>query len=427
MITGTIFDLFVSGTAAESHPCIVQFERDRVRTISRGELFRKVNRLAAGFAEMGVTHGARVVIMAPDSADWIATALAVIHAGGVVVPLDIQMGGEELRHVLDDADPVLVLTSAKLRDRLPPRYAGLTGRVLLLDEFMVNNNGPGAAALSGLTTAAARPGDVAVIFYTSGTTGPPKGVPLTHRNLASNVKALCEQGLADQTDRILVPLPFHHVYPFTVGILIPLTLGATILMPFSLVGPQIVRALREGEATVMLGVPRLFEEIWNALDKRVQDRGHFAALAFHGLLLLSMTIHQYTHRQIGRYLFAGLHRRIGPGLRLMVSGGAALDPTLGRKLQGLGWELATGYGLTETSPILTFNHPERIRLESAGIVLPGVEIAIDASEGPGEVLARGPNVFAGYRNLPEKSAEALSDDGWFHTGDIGQLDENGYL
>jgi len=427
MVKVNIFDLIVSAKVAENHPSIVQFMRDRNRTVTYGELRRQISRLSARLAETGFVHGGRVVIMAADSAEWIASALAVMHAGGIVVPLDIQMTGDELKHVLHDSDPVLVLTTAALQERITGLDAGLAPRIQLLDTFTANNDNPDIAEYPEMLPSAVRPGDVATIFYTSGTTGAPKGVPLTHWNLASNVRSLCTQNLADKTDRILVPLPFHHVYPFTVGILVSLTLGATIILPYSLVGPQIVRSLREGRVTVLLGVPRLYEEIWHALEQRINTYGRLTASVFHGLLQLSIAVRRYTHWRLGRYLFAGLRQKIAPDLRMTVSGGAALDPLLGRRLQGLGWEVTTGYGLTETSPILTFNPPDRVRFETAGMILPGVEIAIDARSGPGEVLARGPNVFAGYRNLPEKTAEAFDDTGWFRTGDIGELDRQGYL
>ncbi|MCA1789934.1 MAG: AMP-binding protein, partial [Thioalkalivibrio sp.] len=316
----------------------------------------------------------------------------------------------------------------KLRDRLPEDMGD--AHTYLFDAE--SNDSEAWEGLLGRkpASAVAEQDDIAAIFYTSGTTGPPKGVPLTHRNLSSNVEALCEQKLADERDRVLVPLPFHHVYPFTVGILIPLTLGATIIVPFSLVGPQIVRALHEGEATVMLGVPRLYEAVWKALEDRVAQKGRIAALLFRQMLAVSKLARHRLRLNLGRKLFKGLHRRLAPQLRLVVAGGAALDPDLGRTLQALGWEVATGYGLSETSPILTYNPPDRLKLETAGLPLPGVEIAIDDSDsegGRGEVMARGPNVFAGYLNLPEKTEEVLDEKGWFRTGDTGEIDEDGYL
>lgn len=423
----TLAELISAASAPTDRPAVAALGRDSIETMTRGELLERAGRLAAGLAKADLERGDRVVLMAPNSADWIVSALGVMNAGGVVVPLDVQMPGEDLAHALADCDPAFVFTTPALRERIKGLDLDLRAQLRLFGGDADDAEAWNTLLASATAEPVAGEEDLAAIFYTSGTTGPPKGVPLTHRNLSSNVEALCEQGLADQADRILVPLPFHHVYPFTVGILIPLTLGATIIIPFSLVGPQIVRALREGEATVMLGVPRLYEAVWNALEERIAGRGRLAGALFHGLLRLSMAMRRRVGWRAGRRLFAGLHKRLSPDLRLVVSGGAALDPDLGRRLQGLGWEVATGYGLSETSPILTFNPPDRIRLESAGIALPGVELRIDAREGAGEVLARGPNVFGGYWNLPEKTAKDLDEDGWFHTGDTGEVDKDGYL
>ncbi|MFP4130392.1 MAG: AMP-binding protein, partial [Halorhodospira sp.] len=272
--------------------------------------------------------------------------------------------------------------------------------------------------------------DAAALFYTSGTTGMPKGVPLSHGNIAANLNALLGQGLAHSGDRIFVPLPYHHVYPLTLGLLTPLALGATVVLPYSVLGPQIVRALREGEATVILGVPRLYEALDAAIRGRVAERGGRAERAFEAMVGLSRWARQRLGWNLGRRLFRGLHRRMAPSVRMVVSGGAALDPALGERLRSLGWEVATGYGLTETSPILTFNPPDRLRLDTAGLVLPGVELRIDepaAAGGSGEVLARGPNVFRGYWRLPEKTAQAFTADGFYRTGDLGWLDADGYL
>ena len=429
MAAQTIEDLLSLAPVAETQAAVVMMGRDSVETTTRGELVERARRLAGGLAAAGMEHGDRVVILAPNSVEWVISVLGVMGAGGVVVPLDTQMPGEDLAHVLSDCSPRFLFATAAMLERLPEEMEGVHQRLFDVE--------PGEdaswAELLEAEPIAPEPGgeDEAAIFYTSGTTGPPKGVPLTHRNLASNVEALCGvEGLVDHHDRVLVPLPFHHVYPFTVGILVPLALGAPLIVPFSLVGPQIVRALREGEATVMLGVPRLYEAVWTALEDRVAGRSRLAAGFFHGALGLSGFAHRRLGLRLGRRLFAPLHRRLAPRLRLVVAGGAALDPDLGRRMQALGWEVTTGYGLSETSPILTFNPLDRVRLESAGVALPGVELAIDdagSSDGRGEVMARGPNVFSGYLNLPEKTARVLDDDGWFRTGDTGSLDADGYL
>ncbi|TVP80291.1 AMP-binding protein [Thioalkalivibrio sp.] len=428
MSAETIEELLSSRSVSEDQAAVVTMSRDDLDTTSRADLLARAGRLTAGLQDAGLEKGDRVLILAPNSADWVASALGVMNAGAVVVPLDTQMPGEDLEHALSDSEPRFVFTTSSLKDRLPDDLDDV--RVYLFDaESDASDSWVGLLA-DEPASAVAEKDDVAAIFYTSGTTGPPKGVPLTHKNLSSNVEALCAQELADDSDRVLVPLPFHHVYPFTVGILIPLTLGAPIIVPFSLVGPQIVRGLREGEATVMLGVPRLYEAVWNALEDRVAGRGRIAALLFRQTLGVSRLARRRLGLRLGRRLFASLHRRLAPRLRLVVAGGAALDPELGRKLQALGWEVATGYGLSETSPILTYNPPDRLRLEAAGLALPGVELAIDdsdSSDGRGEVMARGPNVFAGYLNLPDKTKEVLDEDGWFRTGDTGELDDDGYL
>lgn len=429
MAAASLNHLLTTATVDEEHPAVVELGRDSLNTLNRKTLFERSARVAGGLEQQGLEPGDRVVLLAPNSASWIISALGVLHAGAVVVPLDTQMPSDDLQHALKDCQPRFAMTTQALSARLEEldEEVGL----FLLDEDTSGHQQSVPEAEPVPIRAQAE--DVAALFYTSGTTGPPKGVPLTHDNIRSNVEALATQNLADSHDRVLVPLPFHHVYPFTVGILIPLSLGAPIIIPFSLVGPQILRALREGDATLMLAVPRLYEAVWSALYQKVKGRGKLAAGLFSGLLRISMLARQRFGLRLGKKLFAKLHQRLAPHLRLMVSGGAPLDPELGSKLQGLGWEVATGYGLSETSPILTLNPPESVRLERAGAPLPGVELSISAdqdkseSSGKGEILARGPNVFNGYLNRPEKTKEDLDEQGWFHTGDVGWLDREGYL
>ncbi|MFP4084578.1 MAG: AMP-binding protein [Desulfonatronovibrio sp.] len=424
----TIPELLSSRNIEPDQPAVMEFKQDSVQTINREEIFRKTGQLAAGLLEAGLNHGDRVVLIAPNSANWIISALGVMFAGAVVVPLDTQMPGEDLEHVLSDCAPGFIFTTKALKKRIPD--IAHTSKLYFFDAEDGSKQSWEKLLADEPAQPAAREHDIAAIFYTSGTTGPPKGVPLSHSNLTSNVQALQPDQFLDQNDRVLVPLPFHHVYPFTVGILIEFTLGTPVIVPFSLVGPQIMRALREGKATAMLGVPRLYQAIWDALESRVRGRGRLFAGLFKLLLKTSMTLHQRLRIRLGKFMFSRLHKRLAPELRLVVSGGAALDPDLGRKFQALGWEVATGYGLSETSPILTFNPPAEIKLASAGKILPGTELAIDDSKSgqdAGEVMARGPNVFKGYWNMPEKSREVLDDEGWFRTGDTGRLSRDGYL
>ena len=377
--------------------------------------------------DAGVPPGAAVALFAPDRPEWIAAALAAIRAQAVVLPLDAQLPDEILAHVLRDSGARLIFTS---RDRLQ-RVARLApaARLALLDADAADpRSWQRLLAASAAALPQAEPQDPAALFYTSGTTGLPKGVPLSHANLAFQVESLRESGLLAAGDRVALPLPLHHVYPFVLGMLTPLALGLPLILPQTLTGPQVLRALKEGEASVMVGVPRLYQAMLAGIEARVAAHGRPAGWLLHGLLAASLFLRRRLRLSIGRALFGRLHRELAQRLRLLACGGAALDADAAARLEGLGWQLAIGYGLTETSPLLSINLPGSPRPASAGKAVAGVELRIDAAPGAvGEIQARGPNVFAGYLNLPDKTREAFTADGWFRTGDLGFIDEEGYL
>ncbi|MCP9450867.1 MAG: AMP-binding protein, partial [Nitrospira sp.] len=265
---------------------------------------------------------------------------------------------------------------------------------------------------------------------TSGSSGRPKGVPLTHANLISNLHALIDVLVYQPDERVLLPLPLHHVYPFMVGFLAPCALGLPIILPHSLTGPQMLRALREGRVTAIIGVPRLYSALYAAIEERLLRKGRAVALLVHGLLMLSILLARRYGLRLGERLFAPIRRQMGPSLRTLVYGGAAMPSDLAWRLAGLGWQVAGGYGLTETSPILTLTLPGSRVIDTAGKPLPNVQLRIaeaDSESGQGEIQAKGPNVFAGYWHLPDKTAEVFTEDGWFRTGDLGYLDREGYL
>jgi long-chain acyl-CoA synthetase len=408
-------------------PAIVAMTATGSRTITRGELHREVRCLAAALARK-VARGDTVALFGPDRPEWIIAALAAVRAGAAALPLDAQAADDNLAHMLTDSGARLVVTSADRLARV--QRARRECEIVLLDAPASDPRSLAALTARGraeaaLPTPAAT--DVATLFYTSGTTGRPKGVPLTHANLAFQVNTIAALGLIGPGDRVVLPLPLHHVYPFVIGVLLPVALALPLVLPHALTGPQVVRAIKEGEASVMIGVPRLYAALLAAIEARVAARGRRAASLFARLLALSVWARRRLGLRIGRRLFARLHAALAPRLRMLASGGAALDPQLAWKLEGLGWQIGIGYGLTETAPILTVNMPPSARLETAGRAVPGVELKIDAPPGrDGEVLARGPNVFAGYRNLPEKTREAFTADGWFRTGDVGRI-EDGWL
>ena len=411
-------------------PAVVALSRSGRRTWSFAELDDHVRRLAAGLLRAGVGSGEPIGLFAPNRPEWIIAALAILEAGAVVVPMDAQTRGEQLAHLVRDSEIRRVFTARDHVRHLDGLSLQPPLRVSLLDTDD-DDDGSWRRLLAGAAHAPRPigPEDGAALFYTAGTTGPPKGVPLTHRNCASSLLALLDAGVVGPDDRVLLPLPFHHVYPFMVGLMTVLASGSALVLPASLTGPQIVRALREGEVSTIVGVPRFYEALLSGLQARVAGRGRIVRALLGAGLAASIGARRRLGVRLGRVVFRPVLRRLAPHLRLVTSGGARLNPAVAWTLEGLGWDVCTGYGLTETAPILTFNVPGQSRLETAGRPVRGVQLKLadPDHDGEGEVLAKGPNVFAGYRNLPDKSAEVFTADGWFRTGDLGRFDRDGYL
>ncbi|MEX0382369.1 AMP-binding protein [Spiribacter sp. 1M153] len=405
------------GTAQQ--PAVIAYTATGPVSVDYDRLLAMAEAHARSLGDAGLGRGDRVLIQAPNSIEWIVIALATLIHGAVLVPVDAQMSRDDLAHVITDADPARIYITRALRPALPD--SPTAAPIIELDslDLTVPDDAPTAPAPRDEPAA----GDTATLFYTSGTTGPPKGVPLTHANLVSNVRALLEARIAGSADRVLLPLPLHHVYPFSVGLLTVLGVGATLILPRSLVGPRIAEALRAGRATILLGVPRLYEALWSRLEERLGGRRPWRQRLFHAAVGFSERLQSRLGWPVGRWLFRPVMKRLAPALRLAVNGGAALDPVIARRLQGLGWTLASGYGLTETAPILTLNAPGEARLETAGRPLPGVSLRIV----DGEVRARGPNVFAGYWHGAVSNDESFDAEGWFRTGDGGRIDSDGYL
>jgi long-chain acyl-CoA synthetase len=429
----TLHDLIAGLAARADAPAIVAFGRSEAETWSFRRLSSDVARLAAGLANHGVQPGEPVGLWAPNSPRWIAMYLAAIQTGAMAMPLDERSDAADIARLLSKNRCRWLVTTTERATRMAAQPANPPSSLILLDSE--GQADPHALDWDSLLAASpappfpARPDDVAVIAHTSGTTGTPKAVPLTHANLMSNVTALLAEDLVRDGDRALLPLPFHHVYPMTVGLLTPLAAGVAIVLPAGLSGPELTAALRTGGVTHLLGVPRLYTALLDGIRAQVRAQGGLFAKLFPRLLALSAWSAKSANLRIGRWLFAPLHRRLGPRLRILVSGGAALDPETEDALTGLGWEVLTGYGLTETSPILAFTRRGRKPGGSAGRPLPGVEMRIvnAGADGIGEIQARGTSVFAGYRNDPAATATVFTEDGWFRTGDLGWLDSGGNL
>jgi long-chain acyl-CoA synthetase len=405
---------------------IVAVVRGGTTTVTYAELAARIARIANGLRASGLRPGTRVALLGPNSPEWIAAYFGIVATGAAAVPLDPQSTPESIAAALEHAAPAALITTRAQRAALA---ADRALRCWLLDA----DGSDGIAELG----AADDPGELppisgtelASLLFTSGTTGNPKAVPLTHANLAANVAEITSARLVGSDDRVLLPLPLHHTYPFTAGLLSTLAAGGTLVLPAGISGPEILEACRLGRPTALLAVPRLCAALWDSVLAGAAARGPLAARAFTALLAASVAIRRRTKLRVGRWLFPTVHARLGGALELIGCGGAKLADELAWNLEALGFRVLTGYGLTETSPVLTFNTPRRSKLGSEGRPLPGVEVRIAAAEDgtPGEILARGRSVFAGYWRNPAATAATFTADGWFRTGDLGQIDSDGYL
>src|SRR5829696_7043256 len=421
-------------------PAVLALHKEGAERWSYGEFADHALRLAHGLAGAGIERGDHVTLFAPNRPEWVVACLAVVRAGAVAVPLDAQLGEEALEGVLEGSETKLIFTTSEKADLL--ERLDTDASPVLLDAADDDERGwRRLLADTDTVLPEVAPEDVAALFYTSGTTGAAKGVPLSHRNIVYQLQTLLGADLVDEHDRLMLPLPLHHVYPFVVGMFTPLAAGLPVVFPGSLTGPQLVRALNEGEVTLIVGVPRLYSALYSGIEERARSGSRVAARLFVGGVGFSLWLRRRLGLYVGEALLRPVRRRFGPKLRVVASGGAALDPDLALRLEALGWRVAVGYGLTETAPILTLNPPDAAKLGSVGHPIPNVELSIDPSAMPeeekerrtdepreeGEVLARGPGIFAGYRNVPDETEEVFTEDGWFRTGDLGYFDDDGYL
>jgi long-chain acyl-CoA synthetase len=366
-------------------------------------------RVARVLADAGIQPGDRVIIWAVNRPEWGIAFLGAVHAGAVLVPLDFRTTSEMAQKVAERTDAKLILASVQTA----PQAAAL-GVPLMLVEQLPDR----ARTADPLPAPEVGPDDLLEIVFTSGTTGDPKGAMLTHRNLVSNARSLLEVFSLEPNERLLSVLPLSHLFEQTVGFLTPLMAGASIAYPVSRQPSVLVRTFREFRATMLLIVPQGLKLLDNAIERRVDATGRRETFE---------KLHRWSRRlprRLRRILFRPVLGQFGGRLRMIAVGGAAMDVDLADRWTEMGLQVLQGYGATEMAPVLTFTRPERNRMGTVGEAIPEVELRIADD---GEVLARGPNRFVGYWQDPESTAAAIDAEGWYHTGDLGELAPDGVL
>jgi len=380
---------------------------DKERSLTYRELLQQIDHYAEIFNQYGISG--KTVIFAENSIEWVITLYATWRNGGIVIPIDAQSTHSEIAHILRDASPTLIFTSSEKKAVMQEVIEDLQVEIPLLTASDIPE-----MPKEDKDVLAFDPKDdnkTAFIIYTSGTTGYAKGVMLSFGNLRHNLDAVCTDiRIFREEYNTLMLLPTHHILPLMGSIIAPLFVGATIYIAKNMTTDVILDTLSRGKISIIIGVPRLYE----ALAKGVMSKIEASSLT----KSIYKIADKLKWRGFSKTIFKAVHQKFGGHLRYLVCGGAALPVETGNVFKTLGFEILEGYGMTETSPIITFTHPGKWYLGYAGYPLKGMEIRIE----DGEVCVRGANVMQGYYNRPEDTAEILRD-GWLYTGDLGILDK----
>jgi len=450
MSYGTLPSRFLSAVEEHPSPRAQMFRGpERWETIASQEFLRRVAGLANAFVELGVKSGDRVGLFAPNCPEWHTADFAISGCGGVTVPVYFNESPDRMSYILNHCGAQIVFIAgakqlhrflavrealkdvqqvivAGAGDDLPPEFLGY--------ETLIAATGPSEIAAYRLRAAKVLPSQLASLIYTSGTTGEPKGVMLTHTNFCSNVSDSCSDLILHPESDVAVSfLPLAHVYG---RMLDYLYIFNGIPVAYVEVVESVAQALLEVQPTVLAAVPRFFEKIY----ARLMEQGSKTS----GLKRKIFDFAMQTARESARWrcgeqraslglrarwaisdklVYAKIRAGTGGKLRVVLSGGAPLSKDLAEFFCAIGIPIYQGYGLTETSPVLTSNYPKN-RMGSSGRPIPNVQLRIADD---GEILAKGPCVMQGYFKSPESTREVLSEDGWFRTGDIGYLDKDNYL
>lgn len=430
----------------------------RWEEINRDVLVDRIRAIAAGLREIGCEPGDRVAILSNTRLEWGLADWAALLGRQVVVTVYPVLPADQVLHILRDSGArVVFVADAGQLAKITEILSGLD-QLETAVVFDVADNETAADSGADLTVVSLarleatgrdtpafaafesearkiQPSDLATLIYTSGTTGKPKGVMLTHENLAANVRQCAFVLPICETDTCLSWLPLSHAFERTSGHLLMWSMGTRIAYAEST--DTVGRDMMEVRPTIMIAVPRLYEKFYEAVEEAVASGGLVKRAAFAFARFIGpkysdrvargqpvSRLIRAGHAIADRLVFSKLRARTGGRVRYFISGAAPLSAEINRFFFASGMTIIEGYGLTETSPVTNINLPDDIRFGSVGPPVPGTELKIAAD---GEILFRGPQVMAGYYHAPEATSEALKPDGWFITGDIGQLDADGYL
>lgn len=398
-----------------SHYIAYSIVRDnKIYSLTFGQVYELIKKLARFLKELGYGKGDHIAIFSENRPEWPISYFAISWIGGVIVPLDARLDIEAIKFILSFSDTSGIIVSKNfysdikdIKDDLPKLR-----NIILMDEF----DDISKKFSSGVNYENINLDDLLEILFTSGTTGDPKGVMLTHKNIISNVCDIYQIIDFTPEDRLFSILPIHHSYECTVGTITPFYNGVSVFYARSLKPSEMLEDLRIAKPTYWLNVPLILEKLLIRINKQISEQKGVKKIVIN--LLPKKILGSQIKKQLG------LEK-----IKYIVSGGAALPRWVSEGLSAYGFSIIQGYGLSEASPLVSVNPPSRPKNESVGMVIPSVDVKIvDVdSEGNGEIWVKGPNVMKGYYKNESATKEVLTIDGWLITGDIGYFDEEGYL
>ena len=411
--------------------------------ITYSEFYNKVQFISNFLREQGIVSGDKVAILSENSPNWGIAYFAITTLGAVAVPIMTEFQSADIHHILRHSESKAIFVSAKLYDKVEEFNSDILSTLILIDDFSIIPHAESSDLLSrtikerkkdftkifdaalkfvGIKSETVKENDLAVIVYTSGTTGHSKGVMLTHKNIVFDAVATTEFIDINSNDKMLSQLPLAHTMECTLGLIMPIMVGVSIYyLDRPPTASVLLPALKKVKPTIMVSVPLIIEKIYKMkilpeINKNKVSRNLYKIPVF--------------RKKINKIAGKKLLKTFGGNLRLFPIGGAALAPDVEKFLHEAKFPYAVGYGLTETSPLVTGTNNFNVRLGAAGKTLYGMEVKIankDEVTGEGEVYIKGPNVMQGYYKDHEKTKDVFTEDGWFKSGDLGYLDKDGYL
>ncbi|HCQ55159.1 MAG TPA: AMP-dependent synthetase [Clostridiales bacterium] len=413
-------------------------EKGKFRTITHKEFRENINALGTTLIQMGLKDK-RIALISENRYEWELSYLAVAAGVGVIVPLDKALPDNELESLILRSQVEAIIYSSKYDVIMKTLREKKNTNLKYFISMDLEENTQGIYAEKALVEKGKKlltdgnktyidakidSEKMGIMLFTSGTTAMSKAVMLSHKNLVTNVMDIIQRFDLTDEDRFLSFLPLHHVFECTVGFLYPISIGGSIAFCEGV--KHMAENIKEFEITAMISVPAVFDIIYRKVMKTIEKKGKLANLEKGkkvSQFLLKMKI------DLRKQLFKEVHESLGPKLKLVVTGGAALDPETEKGFNDLGFDVEQGYGLTETAPVIAAETPKCRRLGSIGKKFPSVEVKIDDpdEEGIGELMAKGPSIMLGYYENEEATKSALESDGWFHTGDLARIDKDGFI